>query len=208
MRPRLPHSLRRSGFTLFEMLLVLALLVAVLAMTYPTLARLRLEHQLKQGAEMVRLQLASTRLHALESGMDYQFRYEPGGQNFVAVPAELMAIQAQAAAAQSSGNGAAPALYWKTQGMFTVKVKFSATSSDSMASLPPQPLPKEFLVGFEKPDDLSRLSWAAPLVFKADGSARDFAVEIENDDGKYVVLSVRGITGGATVSDILRRVRR
>ncbi len=204
---RLHHSPRPSGFTLIEMLLVLALLVAIMATTYPTLARLRLEHQLKQGAEMVRLQVASTRLHALESGMEYQFRYEPGGKHFLAVPAEYMAIQAQAAAAQSSGNSAAPSLYWKTEGTFTVKVKFSAVSSGPAAQIPPQPLPKEFLAGFEKPDELSRIAWAPPLIFKADGSARDFAVEIENDDGKYVVLYVRGITGGTTVSQVLRRVR-
>ncbi len=205
MLPRLRHSPRRPGFTLIEMLLVLALLVTLMLMTYPTLSRLRLEHQLKQGAEMVRLQVASTRLHALESGMDYQFRYEPNGKHFVAVPAEYLAIQAQAAAAQNSGNSAPAAVYWKTQGEFTVKVKFGVNSTTPEG--PSQPLPKEFLVGFEKQEELSRVAWAPPLIFKADGSARDFAVEIENDDGKYVVLSVRGITGGTTVSQILRRVR-
>ena len=205
MFARRHHSLRRSGFTLIEMLLVLALLVTLMLMTYPTIARLRLEHQLKQGAEMVRLQVASTRLHALESGMDYQFRYEPNGRHFVAVPAEYLAIQAQAAAAQSSGNSAPAAVYWKTQGEFTVKVKFSGNTSGP--AQPPQPLPKEFLIGFEKQEDLSRVNWAPPLVFKADGSARDFSVEIENEQGKYVVLSVRGVTGLASVSQILRRVR-
>ncbi len=205
MRPRPRHSSRHPGFTLIEMLLVLALLVTLMLMTYPTLARLRLEHQLKQGAEMVRLQVASTRLHALESGMEYQFRYEPNGKHFVAVPAEYLAIQAQAAAAQNSGNSAPTSVYWKTQGEFAVKVKFSVNSTNPAEQS--QPLPKEFLVGFEKQDELSRINWAPPLIFKADGSTRDFAVEIENDDGKYVVLSVRGITGGTTVSQILRRVR-
>jgi prepilin-type N-terminal cleavage/methylation domain-containing protein len=207
MLPIARHPSRRSGYTLFEMLLVMALLVALMAMSFPTLARLRLEHQLKQGAELVRLEVASTRLHALESGMDYQFRYEPNGKHFVAVPAEYLAIQAQAAAAQNSGNSAPVAVYWKSQGEFTVKVKFSATTSNQQAYGPPQPLPKEFLVGFQKQEELSRINWAPPLIFKADGSARDFAVEIENEQGKYVVLSVRGITGGTTLSPVLRRVR-
>lgn len=206
MRRRLHHSPRNSGYTLFEMLLVLALLVGLMAMTYPTLARLRLEHQLKQGAEMVRLQLASTRLHALESGMDYQFRYEPGGKHFLSVPAEYQAVQAQVAAGQVSGNSAPAAVYWKAQGEFAVKVKFGATESGAPGT--PQPLPPEFLSGFEKADELSRIAWAAPLIFKADGSTRDFTVEIENDDEKYVIMTVRGITGGATVSQVLRRVRR
>lgn len=206
MRCRPRHSPHCAGFTLIEMLLVLALMVTLMLMTYPTLARLRLEHQLRQGAEMVRLQLASTRLHALESGMDYQFRYEPNGKHFLAVPAEYLAIQAQAAAAQSSGNSAPASVYWKTQGEFTAKVKFGLTSN--LPAGASQPLPKEFLIGFEKLEEYSRIAWAPPLVFKSDGTTRDFAVEIENNDGKYVVLSVRGITGLATVSQILRRVRR
>lgn len=206
MRRRLHHSPRNSGYTLFEMLLVLALLVGLMAMTYPTLARLRLEHQLKQGAEMVRLQLASARLHALESGTDYQFRYEPGGKHFLAVPAEYQAIQAQIAAGQVSGNSAPAAVYWKTQGEFAVNVTFGEATSTEQVS--PQPLPQEFLAGFEKADELSRIAWAPPLIFKADGSARDFAVEIENEEGKYVIMTVRGITGGTTVSQILRRVRQ
>lgn len=200
------YSPRRSGFTLIEMLLVLALLVTITMMAYPTLSRLRLEHQLKQGAEMVRVELAATRLHALEQGMDYQFRYEPGGQHFLAVPADYSAIQAQSALAQQSGNSAPAAIYWKTHGQFTVKVKFNTIINTTNSQVAAQPLPREFLVGFDKPDDLSRIDWAPPLVFKADGSARDFSVEIENSDGKYVVLAVRGITGGTTISPILRRV--
>lgn len=201
------YNPRPSGFTLIEMLLVLALLVTITMMAYPTLARLRLEHQLKQGADMVRVEIAATRLHAMESGMDYQFRYQPGGQHFLAVPADYMAIQAQAMAAQQSGNSAPPAVYWKTHGKFNVKVKFSVVSNNSMPNMPSQPLPKEFLTGFANTEELSRVDWAPPLVFKSDGSARDFVVEIENSDGKYVILSVRGITGGTTTSQILRRVR-
>lgn len=204
------HPPRRPGFTLIEMLLVLALLLTVTAVMYPNLRRLQLEHHLKQGVELVRLQIVSTRLHALESGMDYQFRYEPGGKRFIAVPAEYQAIQAQAAAAQNSNTATPATVYWKASGEFQVKVTFSRTNSDQSGTvgLTPQPLPVEFLAGFKNLDKLRQVAWSAPLVFKTDGSSRDFAVEIENDSGAYVVLEVRGITGGTNVSQVLRRVRR
>lgn len=203
------HPPQPSGFTLIEMLLVLALLVSLLMMTYPTLGRLQLEHQLKQGAEQVRLQLAAARLHALESGIDYQFRYEPGGKHFVAVPADYQAIQLQAAATQNSAGNAPAIVYWKTQGEFKVKVTFSAQTAPQFGSpqLPPQPLPAEFLNGFENSGELAGIAWSSPLVFKPDGSAQDFAVEIEHESGAYVVLEVRGITGGTNVTPIKRRVR-
>ena len=209
MRRIAQHPPRRTGFTLFEMLLVLALLLALLGLTLPTLGRLQVEHQLKQGAELVRLQITSTRLHALESGMEYQFRYEPGGKLFLAVPYEYQAIQAQAAAAQNNLGGTPAAVYWKAKGEFQVKVKFSADTSKQFVSSQqtPQPLPPEFLTGFEDAARLTSVAWSQPLIFKADGSTQDFAVEIENDLGQYVVLEVRGITGGTRLSQVLRRVR-
>lgn len=196
----------RRGFTLMEMLLVLALLVALAGIAYPSLSRLRLEQQLKQGSEMVRLQLKQARMHALEAGMEYQFRFEPGGNRFLVVPAEYSAVQAQQSANQQSGNGQPQAVYWKALGKFESKVKFSTNSSDQ--GYLAQPLPKEFLAGFDKPDELSRVAWSAPVIFKTDGSARDFAVEIEDERGSYLTLSVRGITGGTDLSQILKRVRQ
>lgn len=213
MRRLVHHRPRQPGFTLFEMLLVLALLVALLALTFPTLARLQVEHQLKQGAELVRLEITSTRLHALESGMDYQFRFEPGGTHFIAVPAEYQAIQAQATAAQNNPGGTPAAVYWKAEGEFQVKVKFSADTSklfgnQTLLQQPPaQPLPAEFLTGFKDVAKLTSLAWSPPLIFKPDGSTQDFSVEIEDEKGAYVVLEVRGITGGTQLSQILRRVR-
>ncbi|MDB5339360.1 MAG: hypothetical protein JWN70_4979 [Planctomycetaceae bacterium] len=211
MRRLAHHRPCRPGFTLFEMLLVLALLVALMALTFPTLGRLQVEHELKQGAELVRLQITSTRLHALESGMDYQFRFEPGGKHFIAVPAEYQAIQAQATAAQSNPGGTPAAVYWKAEGEFQVKVKFSADTSklftNQMQLQPPQPLPPEFLTGFKNVTLLTSVSWSPPLIFKPDGSTQDFSVEIENEKGAYVVLEVRGITGGTQLSQVLRRVR-
>ncbi len=210
MRRFTHHRTRQPGFTLFEMLLVLALLVGLLALTLPTVGRLQIEHQLKQGAELVRLQIASTRLHALETGIDYQFRYEPGGKHFIAVPADYQAIRAQASAAQNTSEGAPVAAYWKAHGEFQVKVKFSAVSSQQPGNLlqPPQPLPPEFLTGLKNASQLTSVSWSPPLIFKPDGSTQDFSVEIENEKGAYVVLEVRGITGGTQLSQILRRVRQ
>lgn len=212
MRPFLNNLQRttredpRRGFTLIEMLLVLGLMVVLLGIAYPSLSRLRLEQQLKQGAELVRLQMKQARLHALESGLEYQFRFEPGGQRFIVVPAEYSAVQAQQAVNQQSGNSAPKAVYWKTLGQFQSKVNFSKNSSAN--GLRPQPLPQDFLAGFDKPDELSRVNWSSPLIFRSDGSAQDFAVEIEDLNGTYLTLSVRGITGDTEISSMLRRVRQ
>lgn len=186
------------------MLLVLGLMTGLLALTLPTLGRIRLEQQLKQGAEMVRLQMMAARLHALETGTEYQFRYEMGGNRFVAIPADYYVVKPEAG--QGSVNSDKPATYWKTLGTFASKIHFANQSWKP--SEPPQPLPADFLKGFDKPDDLSRVSWAPALVFSANGSAADCSFEIEDEFGAYVTISVRGITGSVYVSQLLRRTRR
>lgn len=199
---RTGHRLR-GGYTLLEMVLVLGLLVILLALAWPSLNTLRWEQNLKQGAEVIRLQLVSARLHAMESGIPYQFRFEPGGQRFVIVPAEYQSIQA-AASAPSNTSGEVNVKYWKTTGKFTAKVNFdvSATTDKGLVA---QPLPREFLADFQEADELGQVSWGAPLVFQPDGSARDFELDVVDTEGHAVTLVVRGLTGGATVSSIKRK---
>ncbi|RPI87424.1 MAG: hypothetical protein EHM42_05185, partial [Planctomycetaceae bacterium] len=88
---RVSRSLRTSGrwaFTLFEMLVVLSLIVAAVAISMPHVLRLADSQRLKQGAELVRIKLTSTRVYAIENGMPYQFRFEPDGQNYCILPGD------------------------------------------------------------------------------------------------------------------------
>jgi prepilin-type N-terminal cleavage/methylation domain-containing protein len=75
-----------AAFTLLEMILVLTILLTVLTVSYPALNHLYVVHQLRQGADEVQVRLMACRVRAIEAGLTYQFRFEPGGQRFVAVP--------------------------------------------------------------------------------------------------------------------------
>jgi prepilin-type N-terminal cleavage/methylation domain-containing protein len=70
------------GFTLLEVLIVLAILVTLAAMSWPALQRPLAQSRLRGAAKQLRLELAGARLKALQSGTVYQLRYQPGSRRF------------------------------------------------------------------------------------------------------------------------------
>ena len=93
----------RCGYTLLEMLMVLSVLVVMTAIVFPPLNRMYADHYLKRSVEEVRIKLTSTRIHALDSGVTYQFRFEPEGQHYLVIPYESDILAAPDA---FSGNNA------------------------------------------------------------------------------------------------------
>src|SRR5690348_15415484 len=73
---RLPST--RSGFTLLELLLVLALIAAISAMVWPLLAGPLATQRLKRAAEQVRTQLIKARTQAINTGETFGVTYQPG----------------------------------------------------------------------------------------------------------------------------------
>lgn len=77
-----------GGYTLLELLLVVAILVIFASAVAPTVVARMAEYRLKQAAETARFALSATRIHAIDVSSIYQFRFEPGGRRFLAVPTD------------------------------------------------------------------------------------------------------------------------
>ena len=76
---------RRSnpkGFTLLEMLIVLAILSALATMAWPALRKELSRSQLRSAAKQVRMELAAARHGAVETGQMIEFRYQVDGRHF------------------------------------------------------------------------------------------------------------------------------
>ncbi len=76
----------RRGFTLFELLVVLALLGLLVGLGWPALQRSLVRARLRHAARMLKVQLAKTRLKAIRTGVPYRFSYQPGGSQFQLAP--------------------------------------------------------------------------------------------------------------------------
>ncbi len=76
----------RPAFTLLEVLLVIAILVAIGAAAFPTLEGLYRDVREKAAADVVRAAWSEARARAIEDGRSYRFAVQPGTGNFRVAP--------------------------------------------------------------------------------------------------------------------------
>ncbi|HRE99100.1 MAG TPA: hypothetical protein PLI18_01195 [Pirellulaceae bacterium] len=72
--------MRRAGFSLLEILLVLVLMVGILAIVWPAIGRSLASTDLRESGSLLRDALADARRLALESGEPVLLRIEPDGR--------------------------------------------------------------------------------------------------------------------------------
>ena len=77
---------RRRGYTLLEMLLVLALLVILGALAYPSVDGMYGGVKLRAAADGVRGALMQARGHAIDETRSYRFAVVPGGGKYRVAP--------------------------------------------------------------------------------------------------------------------------
>lgn len=191
----------RDGFTFAELLLVLALLLIVTGLVFPPVLRMMADQPLKEGAERARTKLANTRLKALDYNTAWQFRFEPGGRRYLWMPMEPI----RAASDTSPAAAATTNVTEVTVGELPKGINFSTDING--VPLPTERLPQELVIGLPNAYQLTQVGWSAPLTFQPDGSAVDAELAVTDVSNRLIRLTLRGLTGGVTVSQIESRRR-
>lgn len=188
------------------MLLVLAILLIITGVVFPPVLRMMADQPLKEGAERARTQLASVRLKALDSSAAWQLRFEPGGRRYVWMPSE-MPVASNTAASANSAVAQAPTTpaSGPTIGELPKGINFS--SEVNGMPVPIERLPQELVAGLPNAYQLAQVGWSAPLTFQPDGSSADSELAVTDTRNRQIRLTVRGFTGGVTVSPIETRRR-
>jgi prepilin-type N-terminal cleavage/methylation domain-containing protein len=165
---------RRPGVTLIEMLLVVAILIALAAIAYPTLAAMWGDVKVKGAADGVRAAWTEARAHAIEDGRPYRFAVQPGTGKFKVAPD---------ADGFWDGSQAAP------------------DDGDNPPYTQEGELPNG--IQFDVPADLpSAGGWSTVVVFNPDGGCSqdvEVALKEDDEDGPPVVVRVRAMTGAVSV---------
>ena len=187
-------SNRRAGFSLMELLIVLAVLVVVAGIAAPNLIERMKDNLVARGSESVREVLAESRTYAIDSGIDYQFRYEPNGHAFVVLPTEL---EPQDSNTLSSSEKAAQ--YVRISGELDEALVLKSTDPKAERS---EQLKTEWFSGLPDASSLSQKSWSEPIFFRFDGSATDRTFCVADADGRTGELSVRGLTGAVRLAPV------
>ncbi len=195
-----------------EMLLVLAILGALAAVTFPNLQRLWADHKIQEAGQMVRSQLAGTRNRAIDAMLIYEFRYELGGNRFLVIPHE--AVQTVAQTSNSTGQTSAGNPLFRVVGEMRPGVTFAETTHKELANLgipvveQTMPVADWQLEGLPDKDKLGGLKWSEPILFFPDGSASQSVLRIEDESGQVMELTVRGLTGAVSATVTQQEPRR
>lgn len=116
----IPRPVTHRGFSLIELVLVMAILGVVAGLTVPALARWSEAQPLSQARDLVLAELAHARLAAIESGTPSSVRYQPGRSQFEiesGVPAQQIELTLPesvrfAALDQSNGEWSPPIRFY------------------------------------------------------------------------------------------------
>lgn len=183
-----PTWLRR-GYTLLELVLVLALLVVVAAMIIPSAESMHGQFRLTQGSDSVRSAWALARAYAIDEGRPYRFAIIPNQGNFRVAP-DSPEFWSGGGQAQSPGDSSNPPLVLnKTlpKGLrFSAPDAAPAAALGTESSLPPESVNPEM--------------WSSRTVFLPDGTASQDVEIIFGADGTMgLVMKLRALTGAVTV---------
>lgn len=202
---KLLHS--RRGFTLVEILLVLAVLAVFAGMTVPAVMRMFGQQKLTGSAERVRSAIASARIRAIESGLMYQFCCEQNGSRFVVVPYEL-----DYANPPQGGQATGSKTLGRASGFLPKTILFSSVMVRSAGTLLPATssykLSPQALDGLPNASDLASVNWCAPILFHPEGSANvDAEITLSDAKSQEVQLRIRAFTGAVAMERLTQRKR-
>lgn len=214
-----PATSHRRGYTLYEVLLVLAILVLIAASSWPVLSWWFRDAALKQAAADVRVVLDETRMHAIDNAIHYEFRFEPGGRRFVSLPGEIPLDAAAAAsggttpgmsstfagagasgpAGTASAAGASPTVAY-LYGQLPEGLTFPTTQPLGTTAVPLNPM---MYGSLPEANDIAAAKWSAPILYCPDGTAADANLAIVTDDDHHAIrLTLRGLTGTVRTGDV------
>jgi len=191
----------RRAFTLLETMLVLALVVAIGALVWPALRKPFAAQRLKKSADQLHADLTRARAMAIRTGTVRQLSFDPvaalpgSGASYVVAPA-------------MDPMAAAPATFTPTDGSASTGVGVEAHS-----------LPEGIaVVAVEAFDDIAPPPYAgaaatgpaasgasipsATVFFHPDGTTSSAQFTLANEQGLYLRLELRGLTGAVTTSDL------
>jgi prepilin-type N-terminal cleavage/methylation domain-containing protein len=192
--------MRRNAFTLLEMLLVLAIIVAIAALAAPSLRGIIQSARLRAAADTVRTEWTRAHVKAMKTGRIQVFRYELGGVKYAVQPWIAGDDALESSAPATAGFGVAD------------ETQDSANAGEGH-ELPEGTL---FVAGDAAVESRSvaieqtamdatqfESEWSRPILFYPDGTTSDAFVVVANENKVGIKIELRGMTGTATLGDVM-----
>ena len=221
----------KRGFTLFELLIVIALILIITSISVPWASQVYVRSQLAHAGQTLQKELYEARLNAMKAGTPYVFRFqsETGWYEIMpksvwdslnvkqptntseiaqtrAVGTSQLSLPDQATAADSSN--AYTAMYRRTlpdRFIFQRVVKPTANSGNSYSEIATTRTVGTTTMDFlELTSETPEMMWSEPIVFFPNGRTTSASVFIFSNERNHYrcELSIRGLTGTARVGKV------
>jgi hypothetical protein len=196
------------GLTMLELLLVLALLVAVGAASMPAFHGPLENYRLRKAADAVRVHWEKLRIEAMKSGQTMMFRFQVGAHrcqggawnsgedlleasqfNFTS-PVAGMAAGMPMPGSSFQFEDELPETVMFVGVESAVSPRDAAVQQAAAAMVGPNVAPAD-------------QAWSPPILFYPDGSTSTVRLLLQNERQQYIMLKLRGLTGVTEVSDLL-----
>jgi type II secretory pathway pseudopilin PulG len=177
----------RPAYTLFEVVLVLALLVILAALAYPSLDGMYADFKLTQAADQLRACWSRARAQAIDEGRSYRFCVLKNKGNFRAAPDSSDFWSGSGSPAPSNDPNDQPLVIDEAlpKGIrFSTPENYSANSQDpgGDSSMPP--------------GKVDSGSWTNLFTFLPNGTASDDVdIVLDLPRARPVLVRLRGLTG-------------
>ena len=191
------------GYSLLEMIVVLALVASLLAITLPAMLRPLGKSELREAAKQVQAALLDARTRAVESGVVQEFRYQPGGRRY-----EILARggqeDGQPSAAPGQGTAETPlkpadaAVPEPFRNVLPDGIVFADPQKEAPAETP-MPVPTASPAMVEESADGER--WSAPVRFYANGRSLNSRLKLYGSKSWSIEILLRGMIGTAIVGE-------
>ncbi len=213
MHHRTHKPIAHSGFTLLELLLVLAILVVIGGIASPMLGGLFERQKLSGAIETMRLQWEEARLKAMRTGQAQVFTCELGTNSYSIKP---LVLQSDAVNVGTGATLATTGGLVETENFGRGTVAVAADLTDQQARTLEEKLSflnclvvgdmRSYMAAQESQTlgtgVVNTQTVAQAVIFYPDGSTSSAELQIQNELGDIRAIQIRGLTGQCRIVEI------
>ncbi|MCP4191455.1 MAG: prepilin-type N-terminal cleavage/methylation domain-containing protein [Planctomycetaceae bacterium] len=204
-----------KAFTLLEVLLVIAIMVAVLAVALPVMRGSFDVQRLRKAGETIQTEWAKARNQAIKTGKVHVFQHALYSDQYVTTlqtSLENMLAELSDETNETGGSfsqndspfNSSSNYKQLPEGIFFMgaDVRMDSRTTYEMTSFEAAPVVQDYSATSDAQEVTGEIRWGMPIFFFPDGTTSGATLALADDDQKSLTVSLRALTGISRVGTV------